>query len=181
MNGRPKGRSAAFSLLPVTSRTQSTFLPVGNSLLVRSYPPPNAHPHKPAPSGDVYAFVSLAEGANILNALDRLTSSPLPSFSLGASRGHAKPTTKADQGPISENTLSLLLNFLFPDAQSLQEEFAPYRAFSCVPPWSPAVQGLPAEHPLQVSWGHSPTSGSVKNLSLSVFTLPNFGLERLGT
>ncbi|RXG59762.1 Rab3 GTPase-activating protein catalytic subunit [Armadillidium vulgare] len=94
---------------------------------------------------------SIGDGTDILNALDRLTGS-IPSLSSFAPRRKPSKSSVSDRGPLSDQILSVLLNFLFPDAQSVQEEFAPYptSSFSHVPHWVPPVVGLPEDHPLQV-------------------------------
>ncbi|XP_064106844.1 rab3 GTPase-activating protein catalytic subunit-like, partial [Macrobrachium nipponense] len=99
------------------------------------------------------------------SALDRLTESSVPTISKMVGRVHhsKRPTPSNNQtgehGPIPEDILVPILNYLFPDAEK-EEQSAPYPStLSQVPEWV-SENGQTEDHPLKAVLSNMKSSGA---------------------
>ncbi|KAF2348475.1 Rab3 GTPase-activating protein catalytic subunit, partial [Trinorchestia longiramus] len=142
--------------------------------------------------GHAFADFGAQDSADVASALDRLTEHSVPSLGsviMGrrSKRGSGEKTTdrtqsrssmqapshrgSSQQGPLSADVLVSILNFLFPEEESDQEEesTAYPSVFGRVPSWHPTSHELPEEHPLKdvcVGLKSAPAEGLVWRLSL---------------
>ncbi|XP_047740524.1 rab3 GTPase-activating protein catalytic subunit isoform X2 [Hyalella azteca] len=127
--------------------------------------------------GSAFSDHGAQGGRDVSSALDRLTEHAVPSLGavlLGPHRHRAagnKRGSTVQQGPLSEEVIAAILNFLFPEEYSTDDDndSAYPTTFARVPHWQPHVQHLPDEHPLKdvcVGLKTAPAEGLVWRLSV---------------
>lgn len=123
------------------------------------------------------------EWVEFSSALDRLTEHSVPSLGsviMGRRRrqqGCSSSSDKGQRGPLSQEVLVPILNFLFPeglDERSTEDEQEPLGTaypsiLARVPSWPENVEGLPEEHPLKevsAAMKSAPAGGLVWRLAV---------------